>query len=76
MVIVAVEEAADLLAVYGIVGGIEVKDQPLRGTTVRGDELLDQDLVQPPGGGPVGAVLPAAQRRGAGQWAVALDGRL
>ncbi len=39
MVIVTVEEAALLLAVDGIVGGVEVEDQVLRRRAVRGDVL-------------------------------------
>ena len=64
MVVVAVEEATLLLAVYGIVGGIEVQDEPLRGTAKRGNELLDQHQVQPPGYFPIGAAFRAAQGGG------------
>lgn len=37
------KETAFLLAVDGVVGGIEVEDEFLRGRGVRGDEGLDQD---------------------------------
>jgi hypothetical protein len=76
MIVVAVEEAPLLLTVHRIVCSVEVQDQAFRGTAKRGDELLDEHLVQPPGRGPVGAVLPATQRRGAGQWRVAFNRRL
>ena len=74
MVIIAVEKAAFLLTVYRVIGCIEVQNQAFGRTTERGDELIDQDLMETPGRRPIRAVLPAAQGRGAGQCRVALDG--
>ena len=69
MIVVAVEEAALLLAVDAVVGGVEVEDQVLRRRRVGGDELVDQDLGDPDQGLAVDAVLQAAEgrRRGEGQ---------
>ena len=44
-VVISVEEAPGLMAVNGVVGRVEVNHQLARRATVRGDELLDQDLV-------------------------------
>ena len=67
MVVVAVEEAALLLAVHRVVGGVEVEDEFLGRRIEGGDEARHQDLVDTPRPGPAGGVLEAAQRRRAGQ---------
>jgi len=59
-VIGAVKEAALLLAVQRVVGGVKVQKQLLRCLLQAGDELVDQHLAQSPGGSLVGPVLHAA----------------
>ena len=75
-VVVAVEEAALLLAVQRVVGGVEVQHQLFGRGLEAGDELLDQHLVQAPRGGPVGPLLQPAQRGRTGDLAVHAYGRL
>ena len=75
-VVVAVEEAALLLAVQRVVGGVEVQHQFLGGDLEAGDELIDQHLVQAPRRGAVGPLLQPAQRGCAGHLQVHADGRL
>ena len=75
-VVVAVEELALLLTVQRVVGGIEVQHKFNRGCLEAGDELVDQDFVQVPGGGFVSPFLQAAQRGGAGHLPVYADCRL
>ena len=74
MIVVAVEEAALLLAVDAVVGGVEVEDQMLRRRRVRGDELIDQDLGDLDQGLAVDAVLQAAEGRRRGQRQLRLGG--
>lgn len=57
------EEAPLLLAVHGIVGGIEVEDELLRSSRKRGDEPIQDDRVNGHCRGPIGALLESAQRR-------------
>src|SRR5262249_8463437 len=52
------------LAVQGIVGGIEVEDQTLRRMSVRGNELIDEDLGGPHRGLALDAVLQPAKGSG------------
>src|ERR1017187_1570171 len=70
MIIVSVEEAALLVAVDAVVGGVKVEDQMLWGHRVRGDELVDQDLGDLDQGFAIEAILQAAEcrRRGEGQF--------
>jgi hypothetical protein len=75
-VVVAVEEAALLLAVQRVVGGVEVQHQFLGRDLEAGNELLDQNPVQAPRGGAVGPLLQSAQRRGAGHFAIHAHGCL
>ena len=75
-VVVAVEELALLLAVQRVVGGVKVEHQLFGGALEAGDELLDQHLVQTPGGGFIGPFLQPAQRGGAGHLPVYTDCRL
>ena len=67
MIIVPVEESPLLLAVDGVVGGVEVEDQVLGRLGVSGDELIDQDLGDRDQGLAVDAVLEAAEGRGRGE---------
>ena len=67
LIIVAVEEAALLLAMDRVVGGIEVEDQGLGGHRVGGHELIDQDRGESDQGLAIDAVLQAAERRRGGQ---------
>ena len=67
MIVVAVEEAALLLAVHGVVGGVEVEDQVLGRLGMGGDELIDQDLGDADQGLAVDAVLQPAEGRRRGQ---------
>ena len=85
MVVIAVEEPPLLMAVHGVVGGVEVEDQMLRRLGVGGDELIDEDLGDPdqglaldrgsPGGRGSGARPGAAPRRGRGRRPVGGRGR-
>ena len=70
------EEASFLLAVQGVVGGIEVKHQLFGGRLEAGDELLHQYRMQTPGRLLIGTLLQSAQRGGAGDLPVNTDGRL
>src|SRR5512135_1485178 len=83
MIIIPVEEAALLLAVHRVVGGVEVEDQVLGRGAMGGDELVDQDLGAADQGRAIDAVLEAAEggRRGergvvAGRQLTALADRL
>ena len=75
-VVVAVEEALLLLAVQRVVGGVEVQHQLLGRGLEAGDELLDQQTLQPHRAGSVGPTLQPAQRGRAGHLAVHAHGRL
>ena len=66
VVVVAVEEAGFLRAVNRVVGGIAVQNQLLRRLVEGGAELLHEHTRHPGQAGPAGAVLQAAERRGAG----------
>ena len=76
VIVVAVEEPAFLLAVYLIVGRIEVQYQLLRRSFERGNELFDHNPVHPPCRLPIRPVLPPAQRRTARQLLIAIQRRL
>ena len=76
MVVVAVKEPPELLAMHGIVGRVEVQNQPLRGLLERGDELLQQQRTDPQGRFTLRPVLQPAQRGGTGQGLIGLHGRL
>jgi len=76
VIVIAVEKPAFLLAMHGVICRIEVQDQAFGRPTEGGDELIDQNFMETPGRYPVRAVLPTAEGRGAGQFRVALDGRL
>ena len=67
MIVVAVEESPLLVAVDGVVGGVEVEDQVLGRLGVSGDELIDQDLGARDQRLAVDAVLQAAEGRGRGE---------
>jgi hypothetical protein len=75
-VVAAVEEALLLLAVQRVVGGIEVQHELRRRGLEAGDELLDQQLVQPHRGGAIGPALQPAQRGRTGHPALDGDGGL
>ena len=59
VVVVAMEEAAFLAPMDGIVGGVEVEDEFGRCLHERSDEVLEDDFVNRPGTRPV--VLPVLQ---------------
>ena len=67
MIVVAVEESPFLMAVDGVVGGVEVEDQVLRRLGMGGDELIDKDLGSTDQGLTLDAVLEPAEGRGRGQ---------
>ena len=64
MAVVAVEEAALLVAVRRVIGGVEVQHDLLRRRVVAGQELFDQHLVQTHNRTACNAVLQPAERRG------------
>lgn len=66
-VVIAVIEAAFLIAVDGIVGGIEVQHQFVRRQRMGFDEEGDEQIVELHRAKPAGAVLHAAEGRRAGQ---------
>jgi hypothetical protein len=70
------EEAAFLLAVQWVVGGVEVQHQLLGRRLEAGDELIGQHPVQAPPGSAVGPLLQPAQRGRAGHLAVYSHRRL
>ena len=76
MVVIAVEEAANLAPVHGIVGGVEVEHQLVGGGIEGGDEGLDHRHMRRPGPAPVRRPLQPAHRRRAGQPPVATTGGL
>ena len=57
LVIVAMEKPALLSPMHGIIGGIEIQDQPVGWCRERGDELLQEDLMDGPGRSPIRAVF-------------------
>ena len=61
MVIISVEETPLLLAVDGVVGGVEVEHQVVGRLGVGGDELIDQNLGDLDQGLTVDAVLEPAE---------------
>src|SRR6266508_6685952 len=67
MIIIPVEESLLLLAVDGVVGGVEVEDQVLGWPGMGGEELIDQDLGGLDQGLAVDAVLEATERRCRGE---------
>ena len=72
----AVEEAALLLAVQRVVGGVKVQHQLLGCGVEAGHELLDQQLAQAHRCGSISPALQAAQRGGTGHFAIHANGRL
>ena len=70
------EEASFLLAVQGVVGGIEVQHQLFGRGLEAGDELIHQHLMQSPGRLLIGPLLQPAQCGGAGDFPVNTDGCL
>ena len=60
VVVIAVEKATFLLAMNGIIGCIKIQDQAFGWATKRGDELIDQDLVETPSRRAIRAILPTA----------------
>ena len=75
MIVIAVEESSLLIAVDGVVGGVEVEDQMFRRRGVRGDELIDEGPRRIGPGLPLDAVFQAAEGRRRGEWQLRL-GRL
>ena len=75
-IVIAAEVAAFLLAVHQIIGGVEVEHQLFRRALERGDELLDQLLLNGHRGLPISAVLEAAQGRARRRRAILADRRL
>ena len=76
VVVIAVEEAALLAAMDGIVGGIEVEHQFLWRRVERGDEILHHRLMGRPRPLPVRRPLQPAHRRRTGQPRVTPTGAL
>jgi len=76
VVVVAMEEAVLLIATHGDVSGIEIQDDALRWSLVRGNELINQELMHRPCGLPVAPLLETVQRGYAGESAVAFNRRL
>lgn len=70
------KEAAFLVTVYPVIGGIKIQDQLLRCFFKRSDELLDYHFMHPNSGFPVCPVLPPTQGRTAGQFLGAPQRRL
>ena len=68
LVIIAVEEGQLLLPMRGIVEHVDVEGQMPRGSGERGDELVDEDILQSPQGTDVDGVLEAGQGGLAGQF--------
>jgi len=68
VIVVAVELRAFLIAVQWHIGGIDVEDQFARHLPLRGDELLDQHLVQGHDIGPCRARFQPREGRRAGQF--------
>ena len=73
LVVKAVEEAADLIAVNRIIGGVEVKNQFLGRRRLRSDEDLDQDAGDVEEGAAPHAVLQPAESRRRGQRLLRID---
>ena len=67
-VVVAVEEAVFLVAVDGIVGGVEVEGEVFGRRGEGGDELFDEDGGESDQGRAVDAVFESAQGRRRGEW--------
>src|ERR1017187_5117136 len=61
---------------HAIIRGVEVEDQLAGRHAERSDELVGQNLMQPPGGGAIRAVFQSAERGTRSQWFDLLDGRL
>lgn len=75
-VVVAMKEAALLLAVQRVVGSIKVQHQLSGCSGEAGDELLHQHCMQFPCGGFIRPFLQTAQGRGAGNIVIDTDSRL
>src|ERR1700722_12121659 len=67
MVVIAVEETPFLMAVQGIVRGVEVEHQMLRRHEMGGNELIDKDLGSTKQSLTVDTVLKPAEGWGRGQ---------
>ena len=76
MIVIAVEDAALLLAVNRVAGGVEVEDQLLGSLRMRGDEALDHGHMRRPRSGAIRRPLKAPHRRGTGEPSIAPDRRL
>ncbi len=63
VIVVAVEESAFLLAVNGIVRGVEVENDLFGRRIVRGEELLDEDGVESNQRLAADAILQPTERR-------------
>ena len=68
LVVIAVEERQLLLAMRGIVEHVDVEGQVPRGRGERGDELVDENVLQSPQRADVDGVLEAGQGGLAGQF--------
>ena len=71
--IVAVEEAAQLVPMHRIVGGVEIQDQGRRRGVVRGDKLRQQFFMHPPHQRAVRPLFKPAQSRTAAQRLLFID---
>jgi hypothetical protein len=73
LIVIPVKEAPFLLAMNGIVGGVEVQHHFLGRRLVRLDEQLDQQLIHLGAGAAIDAILQPAQRRRRGQRTLGVD---
>jgi hypothetical protein len=76
VVVVPVEEAPFLAAIYRHVGGVEIENELLGWHAEGRDKLLDQNAVESHRGGAIGPMLEAAQGRRTRQRRDAIDRRL
>ena len=64
VILISVEESLLLLAVHGVVGGIEVEDRVFGRLGMGGDEWIDDDLGELDQGRAIDAVFEATESRG------------
>ena len=76
MVVVAMEEAPFLVSMHPVVCGVKIENQFIRCFSVRGDERIEQHLVQANGHLPVNPVFQPAQRGLPAQHGIAFNASL
>lgn len=72
MVVVAVKEAAFLLSMHPVIGGIKIQDEFLRCLIKGGDKDLHEQVVHLPGRFPIHAVFKSAECGGTAQTPVSI----